>query len=68
MEAEESSDLFDHRFEVAGLIKDCLSAEDFLQEFEKRLPTLSSNDWMTGAKDNYFGGSPPPLGIFQEQM
>ena len=34
VEAEDPSDLFDHRFEVAGLIKDCLSAEDFLQEFE----------------------------------
>ena len=68
MEAEDSSDLFDHRFEVAGLIEACLSAEDFLQEFEKRLPTLSSNDWMTGAKDNYFGGSPITARIFQEQM
>ena len=65
---EDSGELFDHRFEIAGLIKECLSAEDFLQEFEKRLPILSSDDWMSGAKDNYFGGSPITARIFQEQM
>ena len=65
---EDPADLSNNRFEIACLIKECLSAEDFLQEFEKRLPTLSSNDWMSGAKDNYFGGSPTTARIFQEQM
>ena len=68
VEAEDSNDLFTHRFEVAGLIKECLSAEDFLREFEKRLPNLSSDDWMSAAKDNYLGGSPTTARIFQEQM
>ena len=65
---EYPGDLFNNRFEIAGLIDECLSAEDFLQEFENRLPTLSSNDWMSAAKDNYFGGSPTTARIFQEQM
>ena len=65
---EYPGDLFNNRFEIAGLIEECLSAEDFLQEFENRLPTLSSNDWMSAAKDNYFGGSPTTARIFQEQM
>ena len=37
--------LLNHRFEIANLIKKCLG-EDFFKEFEKRLPSLSSDDWI----------------------
>jgi len=60
--------LLNHRFEIANLIKKCLGGEGFFIEFEKRLPSLSSDDWMSVARDNFFGGSPITARIFQEQM
>ena len=60
--------LSNHRVEISNLVKKCLHAEDFLQEFEKRLPILSSDDWTSVARDNFLRGSPTTARIFQEQM
>lgn len=65
---ESQGGLLNHRVEIANLIKKCLSAEDFFKEFEKRLPLLSSDDWTSVARDNFFGGSPTTARIFVEQM
>ena len=60
--------LMDYRMEISALINRCLLSDNFFTEFEKKLPLIDSDDWMSLGIQNYQKGSPTTARIFEQQM